>query len=97
MLINDNRCLRVERSVSGERYLVLWPPEVILHAMLDVIEVRKQDGSVVARVGELMRFGGSGFEANNQERVAWYNEQLREPLPAQCAGPYWMAAFNVLP
>jgi hypothetical protein len=97
MLLNDNGCLRVERSVSGESYLVLWPPEVTLYATPDVIEVRDVDGNVVARVDELVRFGGSSFYAGNQARVAWYNVQLREPLPAQCAGPYWMAAFNVLP
>jgi hypothetical protein len=63
----------------------------------DVIEVRKQDGSVVARVGEIVRFGGSGFDVSDQAKVAWFAEQLREPLPPQCAGPYWVAALNVLP
>jgi len=97
VLINDNGCLRVESSVGGESALVLWPPEVILHPTPDVIEVRKQDGSVVARVGEMVRFGGSGFEASDQAKVASYAEQLREPLPQQCVGPYWVAALNVLP
>ncbi len=50
-----------------------------------VIEVLDRNGQVVARVGEQIRMGGGEIPL-----TAELERQLREPLPKECPGPYWL-------
>jgi hypothetical protein len=78
-------CLRVEASPGSSSLLVIWPPDVTLHTNVDPIEIRNPDGRVVARVGEPVELGGAESEGGFLSQ-----DILREPIPANCPGPYWL-------
>ena len=80
-LVVQDGCLRVT-GTSGASHLVIWQPDYFVNNRAGVPEVLNRDGAVVARVGEPVRMGGG------EVPLASFEHDLREPLPAGCAGPY---------
>lgn len=78
-------CLRVSSSNEEAGILIIWQPDYFLNKNGDNIEILNRDGQVVARVGEEISIGGGEVPlAGELER------QLRESIPSQCKGPYWL-------
>ena len=89
-LIVKDGCLRVSASEGDRGHLIIWQPDYFLNSNEGVIEILDRNGEVVARVGEEIRMGGGEVAlTENLQR------QLREPLPAQCEGPYWLMGHLV--
>ena len=91
-LVVVDRCLRVNDSGSSISYLLVWPPEYTVRGGADPIQVLDGAGQVVARVGEQVRVSGGEIES-----VRYLDEQVRQTLPADCAGPYWIVGDEVGP
>ena len=53
----------------------------------NTIQVTDQENQAVAQVGEAVQLGGG--EISTEARMI---QELREPLPATCSGPYWIAS-----
>lgn len=79
--------LGVHTSEGGASYLIVWPPDVTLSVTREAIQVRDQAGQVVARVGDEVQLGGG--ELSLQSPIV---QELHEPLPSGCPGPYWLAS-----
>jgi hypothetical protein len=86
-LIIDNDCLRVQAREGDTSYLIIWPPHVVLNITNDTIQVTDQESRAVAQVGEAVQLGGGEIFPE-----APMVQELREPLPATCSGPYWIAS-----
>ena len=84
-LIVKDGCLRVSASEGDRGHLIIWQPDYFLNSNEGVTEILDRNGQVVARVGEEIRIGGG--EVPLAEDL---QQQLREPLPEQCEGPYWL-------
>jgi hypothetical protein len=84
-LIVKDGCLRVSTSEDDRGHLIIWQPDYFLNSNEGVIEILNRKGEVVARVGEEIRMGGGEVPL-----TADLERQLREPLPEQCEGPYWL-------
>jgi hypothetical protein len=65
--------------------LIIWQPDYFVHNNSGTIEIWDRDGEVVARVGERVSMGGG--EITSIEHI---NKLLKEPLPQDCEGPYWL-------
>jgi len=78
-LILEDCYLRVDQE------LILWQPDYFVNNNDGTIEILDRNGEVVARVGEEVCMGGG--EITSIERI---NKLLKEPLPADCKGPYWV-------
>lgn len=93
-LVEVEPCIRVNDRDSDTSYLLVWPPDVTATTENDTVRVvtgaitgnRKE---VVLHVGEMVRL--SGGETENLD------EQLRQALPANCPGPYWVVGIEVGP
>ncbi len=93
-LVEVNHCIRVNDRDSDTSYLLVWPPDMSTIIEMDTVRVvtgaitgnRKE---VVLYIGEMVRL--SGGETENLD------EQLRQALPANCIGPYWVVGFEVGP
>lgn len=86
-LIEDRSCLRVRASASNTSYLIIWPPEVTLSASGQPIRVIRVGGSA-AQIGNQIQLGGGPIASLNVPIM----RELRQPLPATCPGPYWLAS-----
>ena len=64
--------------------LVIWQPDYFLNNNNGTIEILDKDGKVVAREGEEVYMGGGEIPLD------YVNKILKEPLPADCAGPYFL-------
>jgi hypothetical protein len=84
-IIND--CLRVQAREGDTSYLIIWPPHVVLNIANNTIQVTDQESEVMAKVGEVVQLGGGEISTE-----APMIQELREPLPATCPGPYWIAS-----
>ena len=84
-LIVKDGCLRVSASEGDRGHLIIWQPDYFLNSNEGVIEILDRNGEVVARVGEEIRMGGGEVALTENLK-----RQLREPLPEQCEGPYWL-------
>jgi len=84
-------CLRVKDLYSGDSILPIWPPEFTLGAENDGIQVLDGDGQVVARVGEEVYMGGGEVSSPSLP------DCVRQQLPAECSGPYWIVGMGVRP
>jgi hypothetical protein len=82
-LVVKDGCLRIGEGDSS--YLILWQPDYFVNNDDGVIEVLDRNGQVVARVGEEIRMGGGEVPLTVE-----LERQLREPLPKECPGPYWL-------
>ena len=84
-LIVKDGCLRVSASEDDRGHLIIWQPDYFLNSNGGVVEILDRSGKVVARVGEEIRMGGGEVPLTED-----LQQQLREPLPEQCKGPYWL-------
>ncbi|MEA3345575.1 MAG: hypothetical protein U9Q78_04935 [Chloroflexota bacterium] len=84
-LIVKDGCLRVSVSERDRGHLIIWQPDYFLNSNEGVVEILDRNGEAVARVGEEIRIGGGEVAL-----TANLKRQLREPLPEQCEGPYWL-------
>ncbi|MBA7617211.1 hypothetical protein ES703_24523 [subsurface metagenome] len=75
----DDGYLRVGDS------LIIWQPDYFVNNNDGTIEVLDRNGDVVARVGEEVRMGGGEIKP-----IEHINKLLKEPLPQDCEGPYWL-------
>ena len=91
-LVVVDRCLRVNDSGSSTSYLLVWPPEYTVRGAANPIQVLDGAGQVAARVGEQVRVSGGEIKS-----VRYLDEQVRQTLPADCAGPYWIVGDEVGP
>jgi asparagine N-glycosylation enzyme membrane subunit Stt3 len=74
--------LRVSERDEEAGRLIIWQPDYFLNNNQGTVEVLDREGKVVARVGEPISLTAAG--------VTDWERQLREPLPEQCPGPYWV-------
>ena len=86
-LIIANVCLRVQAREGDTSYLIIWPPHVVLNITDNTIQVTDQESQAVAKVGGAVQLGGGEISTE-----APMIQELREPLPATCPGPYWIAS-----
>ena len=86
-LIIANDCLRVQAPEGDTSYLIIWPPHVALNITNNMIQLTDQESQAVVQVGDAVQLGG-GEISPETEMV----QELREPLPAACPGPYWIAS-----
>ena len=84
-LVLQDGCLRVRDDDGDEGYLIIWQVDYYVNSNAGTVEILDQNGQVVARVGEVIRMGGGEVQMTEELR-----QQLREPLPDQCPGPYWL-------
>jgi hypothetical protein len=89
-LIIVNDCLRVQAREGDTSYLIIWPPHVVLNITNNTIQVTDQESQAVVQVGEVAQLGGGEIPPD-----APMIQELREPLPATCPGPYWIASVIV--
>lgn len=80
----EGRCLRVEGG--GTSYSILWPPHVRMENADGSPLLVDDKSRETARIGGDVRLSGGEIEA-----AAPIFQELREPLPADCPGPYWLA------
>ena len=84
-LVVKDGCLRVSAGYSDRGHLIIWQPDYFLNNNEGVVEILDRNGEAVARVGEEIRMGGGEVALTENLK-----RQLREPLPEQCEGPYWL-------
>jgi hypothetical protein len=90
-LVLVNGCLRVNSIYGDGSVLSVWPPEFTLKAENDALQVLDGAGQVVARVGEEVYMGGG------EGAAASLADCVRQQLPADCTGPYWIVGEGVRP
>ena len=78
-LILEDCYLRVDQE------LIIWQPDYFVNNNDGVIEILDRNGEAVARVGERVSMGGGEIEP-----IEHINKLLKEPLPQDCEGPYWL-------
>jgi hypothetical protein len=83
-LVVKDGCLRIQAENSSESHLVFWQTDYFLNNNNGTIEILDREGQVVAQVGEPIQMGGGEIT----EAVS--DDQLQEPLPTACSGPYWL-------
>jgi len=83
-------CLYVHESQTGVSYLLVWPPDSRLNVQDGAIQILDGAGQVVARVGDEIHV--SGGEVASFEHL---NEYLRQTLPDDCPGPYWIVGEEI--
>ncbi len=83
----ENDCLRIRYSEDQTSYLIIWPPDVTLHITSNAIEIHNPYGKVLAQVGEQIQVGGGEITPE-----VGLIKELRQPLPKECPGPYWIAS-----
>lgn len=91
-LVEDQGCLRVIASDSNTSYLIIWPPEVSLSAVGQSVRVVAVGGTA-AQVGEQIQVGGGEVAPVGAPIM----QELHEPIPPACTGPYWLASGLVWP
>jgi hypothetical protein len=91
-LVERDGCLQVIDQVDQSAYTLAWPADVSTVAAADTVTVtfglvtgdRRQ---VVLHLGEDVQIGGGETEK--------LDAQLRQRLPANCKGPYWVIGNNI--
>ncbi|MBA7558701.1 hypothetical protein ES708_00308 [subsurface metagenome] len=68
-----------------DQELIIWQPDYFVNNNDGVIEILDRNGEAVARVGERVSMGGGEIEP-----IDYINKLLKEPLPADSKGPYWL-------
>jgi hypothetical protein len=86
-LVMVNGCLRVNASPGDVSHLLVWPPEYTGKVSVenDTVQVVDRGRTVVWHIGDVVHLGGSGVLL-----IEDLDKQLREELPANCPGPYWV-------
>lgn len=78
-LVLEDCYLRVDQE------LIIWQPDYFVNNNDGTIEILDRNGEVVARVGEEVYMGGGEIKS-----IDYINKLLKEPLPQDCEGPYWL-------
>ena len=78
-MVLDGYYLRIDK------YLVIWRPGYSVRNNNGTIEVVDRNGEVVARVGEEIYMSGGEIKS-----LEFINTLIREPLPQDCEGPFWL-------
>lgn len=77
-------CVRLTEPTGNPGYLVVWPFETSVDASTGAVRIRNSATGSEAGVGDRVEI--SGGEVASVDAAA-----LAEPVPAECAGPYWIA------
>jgi hypothetical protein len=81
-LILENGCLRLEAinaDLKENNFLLIWDPRFSTHTVDGIVQVIDSNtGEVLASVGDYVEMGDNGDTVN----------QLKEPIPEECTGPY---------
>jgi len=64
--------------------LIIWQPDYFVHNNEGKIEILDREGNVVGRVGEGIFMGGGEIP------FEFVNSLIKEPLPEDCKGPFWL-------
>lgn len=92
-LITVDGCLRVNESPGDTSYLLAWPPDFEVSVEENTVHIMKGDGQkVVLRIGEMVRLSGGEVYA-----IRALSEPVRQRLPVNCPGPYWVVGIEVSP
>lgn len=92
-LIAVDGCLRVNASPGDTSYLLAWPPDFEVSVEENTVHILKGDGQeVVLHIGEMVRLSGGEVYA-----IGALSEPVRQGLPANCPGPYWVVGIEVSP
>jgi len=87
-LVLFDRCPHIMPDYSPvDYYTPVWPPDYSVSVKDGEVEIVDGTGQVVARVGEEVQVGGGKIPKN------WDWEEyrrLRDDLPGECIGPYWI-------
>ncbi len=78
-LVLEDGYLRIDGT------LIIWQPDYFVNNNDGTIEILDRNGEVVARVGEEIGMGGGEIKP-----IDYINKLLKEPLPADSKGPYWL-------
>ncbi|MBE9524594.1 MAG: hypothetical protein IMY76_05810 [Chloroflexi bacterium] len=81
-LVVEDGCLRIRNNDTDESRLIIWQADYFLTDNEGTLEILNETGAVVAQVGEMVYMGGG--------EVPIDASVLREPIPEQCRGPYWL-------
>lgn len=87
--VGEGGCLRRNGRADGAGPVIVWPPGFGLSVEGDEISVLNEKGKVVARVGDLIKVGGSTTRSLDGQMAI--SEQLRRQLPERCPGLYQIA------
>jgi len=85
-LVVEDGCLSVRSE--NDSYLVIWQADYFLTYSHNTVEILDETGTAVARVGDLIYLGGG-------EQGAVDENELRQPIPETCDGPYWRMGESV--
>ncbi len=77
-------CVRMKAADGHASYLLVWPPDFDFSVEGASVRVsdRLKGQEVTWRTGDIVRVGGG--------ETSSVDAGLRQRLPANCAGPYWM-------
>jgi hypothetical protein len=87
VLYHLDRCPRVRSENGLTDYEPLWPPDYGARFENGAVEIVDASGQAIARVGETLSLSGGPIS------VDWNSmeyRQLRQELPGDCHGPYWV-------
>jgi hypothetical protein len=86
-LVTVDGCLRVNERDSSTSYLLVWPPEYTEKVSIekDTVQIIDRGKTVVWHIGEMVHLGGGEIPS-----IEYLDERLRQKLPANCPGPYWV-------
>lgn len=88
-LVIRSNCFWIESLYDDKRYLPIWPPGFSVGSENQTPVIQDSTGQIVGRVGEEIYMGGGMGSENAMP------ECVREQLPADCAGPYWVVGDGV--
>lgn len=77
-------CVRITEPAGDPGRLVVWPATTAVDASIGAVRIRNTGTGVEVSIGETVRLSGG-------EAATIDPSQLAEPIPAACAGPYWIA------
>lgn len=86
-LVTVDGCLRVNSIHGGTSYLLVWPPEYTGKVSIEkgTVQIVDRDKMIVWHIGEMVHLGGGEVPS-----IEYLDERLRQKLPANCPGPYWV-------
>ena len=87
VVVDDVGCIRLESGRSYDGDLIVWPPGYSMRVEDGRIQIVREDGQTVARVGDRMEMGGGQITSSTGSR-GMYEKFL--DVPKKCTGPLWI-------